>query len=373
MIKFSCSSCGKIISVSKSHRGRKGRCPSCKSIIIVPKEQPVCSAGLTGSVDTKAAPAAPFLDPAMFDVPPKQHAAESTGQAQPADRAFQQLRQPETDRGTARAESALERKHSWLVDIFLYPANLAALTVLGMVIGIPLLFHGFVWILGIFTQVFPPMLVFLVLFAVVGLIVRIVLYLYLYWYLCECIRDSAQAGLRAPETMALTPGVGDMFFQLLKILACLVLFWGPVVAWAFRTFPMAMAAVFYSGPLAPVFSSALAANLMITVLLLAYAIFFFPMALLAVVMFDSLSGLNPVVILRSILSTFLQYCGLVLVFCALSAFVAGLKLFVMRYCPLPMQITALLLYCLGAYLWVVKAHILGRFYWNNRQILDWET
>jgi DNA-directed RNA polymerase subunit RPC12/RpoP len=372
MIEFACSSCGKLISVSESYRGRKGRCPSCKSIITVPKEQPPCPPELTGSDDGEAAPAAAFLDPAMFDIPPKQlPATESTGQAQPADKAFQQPVQPETDLATA--QPALERKHPWLVDIFLYPANLAGLTVLGMVIGVPLLFHAFVWILGIFTLVFPPMLVFLTLFAVVGLIVRIVLYLYLYWYLCECVRDSAQGGARAPETMALTPGVGDMLLQLLKILACLVLFWGPVVAWAFRTFTMAMATVWYAGPLTPVFSSALAANLVITVLLLAYAIFFFPMALLAVVMFDSLSGLNPVVILRSILSTFLQYCVLVLVFCALSAFVAGLKLFVMRYCPLPMQITALLLYCLSAYLLVVKAHILGRFYWNNRQILDWET
>ena len=374
MIEFSCANCGRRIRVPDSYAAKKGKCPSCKTIVVVQKVEPTPSAGHNNSNEPEISARSPLLDPAMFDVTPEQEAAiESTGQTDVSGKHFQESVKPKADMGTVAVEPALERKHPWLVDIFLYPANLSGLTTLGIFVGIPLLFRGLVWILGIFALAFPPMLVFLVLFAVVGLIVRSVLYLYLYWYVCECIRDSAQGGLRAPETMAQTPGVGDMFFQLLKILSCLVLFWGPVVAWGFRTFSMAMATTVYWGSLPPTFQSDLAKNAVITASLLTYAVFFFPMALLAVVMFDSLCGLNPVLIIRSIFSTFVAYCGLVLVFCVLWAVVGALRYVMVRYCPLPMQVTAFLLYCAGAYLLLVKAHILGRFYWNKRQILDWET
>ncbi len=35
------------------------------------------------------------------------------------------------------------------------------------------------------------------------------------------------------------------------------------------------------------------------------------MSILAVVMFDSINGVNPILIVRSIISTFVQYCGFV--------------------------------------------------------------
>ncbi|MHC4153493.1 MAG: hypothetical protein ACYST6_00990 [Planctomycetota bacterium] len=374
MIRFACSNCGRRISVSESCAGRKGRCPACKSIVLVPTPYETPPADGSDSADSPAASGAAFLDQALFDIPTKQEPAERpAGQAAASDKTHQDAGEPQTGPQTAQAEPAVGRKLPWPVDIFLYPTSASGLTTLGIVVGIPLLFRGLVWLLGIIMLVFPPVFALFVMAAVIGFIVRLVLYLYLCWYLCECIRHSAQGGRRAPETMAQTPGVGEILLQFFRVLVCLIIFWGPVVAWGFRTLWTGAAAVSSRGAPSAAFLPALAADSVIMLLLLAYAIFFLPMALLAVVMFDSLSGLNPVLIIRSMYSTFLRYCGVVLVFCLLWAIVLYLSYFVVRYRPLPHLAAMFLLTCIGTYLLVVKAHILGTFYWNHRQILDWET
>ena len=37
MIKFNCKNCGQRISVPEMHAGKKGKCPKCKTIVVVPK------------------------------------------------------------------------------------------------------------------------------------------------------------------------------------------------------------------------------------------------------------------------------------------------------------------------------------------------
>jgi hypothetical protein len=374
MIRFVCSNCGRRISVCESYAGRKGKCPSCKNIVVVPKARKTTSSNETGSADSPAAGGAAFLDQALFDIPSKQEPSERPPeQAAASDKTHQDAGEPQTDPQTARAEPAVGRRLPWPVDIFLYPTSASGLTILGIVVGIPLLFRAFLWLLGIIMLVFPPVFALFVIVAVIGFIVRLVLYLYLCWYLCECIRHSAQGGRRAPETMAQTPGVGEIFLQFFRVLVCLILSWGPVVLWYFRTLRMILAGLFTRGAPAAVFQPAIATDTVITVLLLAYAIFFFPMALLAVVMFDSLSGLNPILVVRSIYSTFLRYCGVVLVLCALWALLLYLSYFVVRYCPLPQLVTMVLLSCIGNYMLMVKAHVLGAFYWKNDEALYWDA
>jgi hypothetical protein len=367
MIRFACSNCGRRISVSESCAGSKGKCPSCKSIVLVP------AADKTPSADSSAAPDNPFLDPALFDVPTTQEtSARPQVQAAASDEPHQDAAEPQKSPRTAGAEPTGRRNLPWPVDVFLYPTSASGLTILGIVVGIPLLFRAFLWLLGIIMLVFPPMFAVVVIVAVIGFIVRIVLYMYLCWYLCECIRHSAQGGRRAPETMAQTPGVGEISMQFFRVLVCLIVCWGPVVAWASRTVWTAGAAVFSRATLAPSLP-ALTADFVITGLLLAYAIFFFPMALLAVVMFDSLSGLNPVLIIRSIYGTFLRYCAVVLVFCALWALVLYLSVFVMLYPALPQLAATFIVVCIGDYMLMVKAHILGVFYCKNEETLYWDA
>ncbi|HNS20333.1 MAG TPA: DUF6263 family protein [Sedimentisphaerales bacterium] len=48
MIKFACGHCGRLISVDDRHAGKKGKCPQCKHVVVVPavEEEPVEQADL---------------------------------------------------------------------------------------------------------------------------------------------------------------------------------------------------------------------------------------------------------------------------------------------------------------------------------------
>ncbi len=37
MIRFNCKNCGQKISVPEVHAGKKGKCPKCKTIVVVPE------------------------------------------------------------------------------------------------------------------------------------------------------------------------------------------------------------------------------------------------------------------------------------------------------------------------------------------------
>jgi hypothetical protein len=104
------------------------------------------------------------------------------------------------------------------------------------------------------------------------------------------------------------------------------------------------------------------------------------MGILAVAMFESVSGLNPILIFRSIVSTFLPYCGLVVLFYGLSVlFVIGIigSLLGVRGVTGGSLLSAILLIILmlAGFVWLllVAAHLLGRFYWLYKEKLNWEV
>jgi hypothetical protein len=133
---------------------------------------------------------------------------------------------------------------------------------------------------------------------------------------------------------------------LIEIIGCLVFFFTPVLIYALNTKEHNV--IFWS--------------------LLGYAVFFFPMGLLAVIMFDSIRGLNPVLLIGSIFSTFFQYCGLVLSFCAVGG------LFVIITSALSRaRMLAFVLKVVSIYLTMVVVHLLGRFYWRYREKLNWDV
>ena len=41
MLKFTCPSCGRVISVDEKHRGKKGKCPKCGGILVVPERSTI--------------------------------------------------------------------------------------------------------------------------------------------------------------------------------------------------------------------------------------------------------------------------------------------------------------------------------------------
>ena len=85
-------------------------------------------------------------------------------------------------------------KRPWIIDIFLYPANRAGITVLLICTGIPFFLRVFVkFCFGLMVHV--PVLVILWAISIVvhwGMLSLLVLYVN--WYLWECIRDSAAGG-----------------------------------------------------------------------------------------------------------------------------------------------------------------------------------
>jgi hypothetical protein len=347
MIRFCCEHCGHKISVKDKHAGKRGKCPKCKSILTVPKPQ-VNGAG-PGQSDldeSTISSKASAHDLTLLDVP-----RETKDQSQPAEQpvpdetAYEQLRRLQGGLVRQESDQILQRKLPWIIDIFLYPISKPGLIMLSFIIMVPLLFKFLGKTFTFAALGFPPMLIVATLVIMVGHLIRVLLSLYFYWYFCECIRESAAGQLRAPETIGSAPGLGEMLARLLRTLVCLIVFFGPVLI-RFR-YNRATDVVFW--------------------ILFSYALFLFPVALLAVVMFDSLRGLHPFLLIGSIFSTFFQYCALVL-------FIAA-GVFILLSLPVTKEalILRFILRCICIYLALVAAHLLGRFYWRYQEKLNWEV
>ncbi len=389
VVRFRCEGCGLKIRVPAEHAGKKARCPKCKNIIVIPQ----CKE----DSNSPKIVSRPLLDPAVFDIPQKTETADkkiedvvtSANQADSCDAktsvkpvldtvVFESLPKPEpgdtkeVEYRKIAEEPPPKRKFPWFVDIFLYPMNVPGLTILGVFTGIPLFFHIFMQLLLLFTNIFPPAVLLFALVRAVNLIISIVLPFYFYWYLAECVRGTADGELRAPDTIGTTPGtIGEIFGQTLKILVCLLFFFAPVLIYFFMT----VRAGLQSKP--PEYSEwpAVASSLRsdkIFWLLLSYGIFFFPMGLLSVVMFDSINGLNPILLIGSIYNTFLQYCGLILFFYAFGYLIMNTHRLLWSIFFIP-QVWFYVSRFITSCLFMTMAHVLGRFYWRYQDKLKWEV
>jgi len=216
----------------------------------------------------------------------------------------------------------------------------------------------------------PPLFLFALFGLYAGIFIKMVLRLFLLWYCCECIRDSASGGLRAPETIADPPGLGELF----RAGFVWLVFWGPLVIYSLYKYPPSrMFIAIFTLPKG--FSPGdlffnIIQNDRTLLLLLFWAIYFFPMGLLAVSLFDSFSGLNPILIIGSIFSTFFRYCGIVLVFYIPVVFIVGLLIAFPR---LVLGLRGLVLRFVCGYLLLVMGHLLGRFYYRNEKKLYWDV
>ena len=87
------------------------------------------------------------------------------------------------------------------------------------------------------------------------------------------------------------------------------------------------------------------------------------MALLSVILFDSVSGLNPRYWLISVTRAFIPYLGLVL---ALTSII-GVMVWVVRS-----MAGFLLLALVILYMVMIGAHLLGRFYFRYERRIGWD-
>lgn len=248
---------------------------------------------------------------------------------------------------------------------------------IGILVGVPFLMEVISLVLALLTRIFSPIYLFYVASVVINLIiVNTTIAFYRYWFIGECVRNSAEGHIRAPETIAITPGL-ESIWSFLRIFVCIIIFAFPLyyylsrssgtdrniwyLLWFMLIFPQTLVVLFSQGGTT-------------FYLLLFFAVFFFPMTVLLVIMFDSLRGLNPLLIIRSIFKTFIPYCGLIILLCILAAPVVLMKKFFIdqvligKY-ELPLYVIGLL----NIYLILVASHLLGRFYWKYQEKLNWEV
>jgi len=316
VIRFNCAFCRQQIRVPSIHAGKKAKCPHCKNVVIIPQSPP----SHTPQQD----------EPLFLEHDP----VKLTDTKMTRDQQFQMLRDA-AGLPPLEPPPPPERKFPALIDIFLYPANAQGLIFLAIAVLVPMLIR--------------VISLFLCIFGIILSLFVAVIEMYVYWYLAQCVRDSAAGGIRAPDTLAETPGIWELLWQVFELLACLAVCAAPAAAYFGYTRRIDMTFWILAGSGA----------------------FLYPMTLLGVLMFDSINGLNPIIIIPSIFSTFFQYCGMVILIGAI------LYLLVQTQRILQPGLLGFVLYPLlqaaELYLAMIAAHLLGRFYFKYQAKLNWEV
>ncbi|MCF7976099.1 MAG: zinc-ribbon domain-containing protein [Phycisphaerae bacterium] len=300
MIRFECPSCTVRIRVPDKLAGKSGKCPKCRHPVTVPvlQDQPEDIFQLAPS-DIPADPVLPGDDPLI---------SESTA----AD---------EVD-----AKQTGQRSHPWPIDIFMYPMNQAGFVHLAIFVGIPL-------VVGLILKLLGPLTIVI---WIVPFCIGIAVKLYYCWYIAECVNDSAGGGMRTPDAFS-SADLSDQLSLAIHLGAAYVMFAGP--AFFYHLYLHRMDALFWC--------------------LTVYGVIFFPMGLLAMVLYQDSSALNPFKLLLAIIKCLLPYLGLMV----LLSLVLGLFTLLSR---IPV---------LGQFFWVygsfILAHLLGRFYWRNQARIGW--
>ncbi len=339
MIEFHCDNCGREFNIPESHVSKKVVCPKCRQGVIVPGLHDSASRTDTSGVEENMKVSG--IDSSLFDiVQNRETAVESIAQQQLPDGSCKGLQEPGeiTDAEETKPEDKTVSKLPWFIDIFLYPFNLAGVIhLISLWLLIFLLCPLIMARVGLGTEYAP-----IVYFFPVS---------YMLYYFTECIRDGAQGHCRAPDFWMHPTDTDkwDCVSQLFVVAGSIAVCFCPV-------------AIYYI---------ATERSDLIYWLLLASGGFFFPMVLLAVVFFDSFSALNPLLIVRSILSTFIPYCGLIIIFFVGSYICFKINSRFYSFHPLP--IVPFFLRAIQLYMIFVAVGLLGRFYHRYRKKLNWEV
>lgn len=333
MLEFRCQHCGQKLTAGEKLAGRGSRCPRCRHPVAIPSIS-APSPSVVGEEEelTLIDPAVKPHDDALLDLTERH---ERLARERAEDRR-QEKAMLESLGFAGPVEHTGERRCPWPLDILLYPSSESGLVMLALLVGAPLLLD--------LVRRFVP---FVGRLGLVFVIAHLALGLYVGYYFAECVYDSAKGGTRAPKVFGGTLDWSEIWSRVSYLLAVYIVYALP-----------AMICERLLGRGHPIFWA-----------LLAYGLVFFPMGLLAMVMLDSISGLNPLLLLRSIVRASLPYCGLMVLFAALVVPVwlarrgtpEDLR-------PLWREIIGLTVSSYAAFL---LAHILGRFYWRYSEQLDW--
>lgn len=225
--------------------------------------------------------------------------------------------------------------------VFLYPCNAAGLGRIGTVCGLLLALAAVRYLL--YSALGPAAV-----YIMYGLmLVNFLVGADFFFYMTDCIRSSAAGAVRADEEFSAFPdGWSEILEEFGKVIVPYLVCFMPAIL--YMAYTANSNGLFWG--------------------LLAAGVFYFPMFLLAAVLFDSAPGYNPILHLVSIFSTLFSYLLLVLQVLLIVGLFA-LAAFLFELSPL----TAFLVVPLQLYCLLVFAHLLGRFYFLYEEKLRWEV
>jgi len=319
MIRLNCPACGHGLQVKEAHAGKRGRCPKCNQVVVVPTPPP----------SHQTAP--PSEDETVTFREGEMHLKERPPDGPRPEAAPPAWTVPEPAAPTPAEPKGL-RKHPWPLDVLLYPTSVSGLVNIVIFTGL-LLLGG-----PVGGRIRVPYMGILIL---IGLIIILA---YAVYYLTDCVRDSAGGGTRAVDNLTSTPGLIDILVQVGDVLVAILGLGLP--AWAYGLVQWRIDPVFWA--------------------MVGCAGFCLPMALLSVILFDSLSGLNPRYWLISIGRAFIPYVGLVLALTSIIALMVWVGR-IMERTAIGFVFSALL----NLYVYMIAAHILGRFYFRYEKKIGW--
>jgi len=329
VIRFRCGYCGQQICVPSIHAGKKGKCPKCRNVVVIPQSIPEPQEDepirLKRGADLPLEPARPI------HTPPRQW--HRTGPEPPADIAAD----------ADKSAQPPEQKPATLLDTFIFPFSLAG------VLHFILFWFG-PFLLGLLQRIFAFACCYGQLLAIAA---YIALLGYFYYYLSNCVIAAAKNERTTPDvSFENPPAFADLLRRVLLILGCTLICFGPMILYVY-IWPFIQSRTASNWRTDPWYWT-----------LYGLGVFFFPMFLLAAALFDSIAALNPILIIGSIRSTFLPYCALALLFYAI-----GL---LMNFISQWQAGWALLTWGIDVYLMFIAAYILGRFFRRYENRLNWE-
>ncbi len=363
MIKFHCPSCSQKLGVPDDYAGKRIRCSKCSQPTLVPRPEIALPPTEAKSQTTGATF---FGEKQAGNTNP----ASPSIELQPHSSGFESINLPlpdpnlETIRYASRMRAEREEqtapikpkrnanmpdetapKPHWYWP-FLFPIKGAALGMIGVFILCEVVL-GFVAMLPI------------IFIGLVAAILMVIVRAYIYWYLYLCVQTAASGELKSPDILQEDEGsVRDMINRMLRMGAASFVCFAPAVIYlSWKISKLAQDDHNWSNQIDSIFWTILAAGL-----------FIFPMALLSVIMNDSLAGLNPVPIVWSIVKMPIKYIILVACF----SIPLGLSLVTNTFSDQLGYWFALPAEAISYYLAFVGAAMLGRFFYLNEQRLNWD-
>ena len=170
IIKFHCNNCGRKFSVPQIQAGKKGKCPKCKNIIVIPDVQTTNSiTKQSNSGDIKTGSKSSAQDLILQDVTEKEKIQDQpisqSGTSPTATEYAQELEEESPE----ETESATQPRLPWPIDTFLYPISASSMVHLAILSFLPRMLLP----LGHLNWLHPPIfgLGFLVIFLIACLLV----------------------------------------------------------------------------------------------------------------------------------------------------------------------------------------------------------